>query len=104
MGQSLRVLILVPRWGRGAAEKVAALIAGGLSQKKYEVHLGVVTHSDAGPEMLPPWVTIHPLAAGNVPLGAFPLLRLVRRIRPDVVLSAADALNFLVLLLRPLFP
>jgi glycosyltransferase involved in cell wall biosynthesis len=68
------------------------------------VHLGLITQSNAGPEILPPWVTIHRLAAGRVRSGAFPLLRLIRRIRPDVILSGAAHLNFLVLLLRPLFP
>ena len=104
MGQSVRILILVPHLGRGGAEKVATLVAGGLSQDKYEVHLGLIADADPGPEILPPWVTVHSFAAGRVRAGAIPLLRLVRRIRPDVILSGAAHLNFLVLLLRPLFP
>lgn len=104
MGPSVRVLVLVPHLGRGGAEKVATLVAGGLSQKKFEVHLGLMTPPEAGPELLPPWVTVHRLAAKRVRAGAIPLLRLVRRIRPSVILSGAAHLNFLVLLLRPLFP
>ncbi|MGA3136300.1 MAG: glycosyltransferase, partial [Terracidiphilus sp.] len=36
--------------------------------------------------------------------GAFKLLQLIRRLKPDVILSGMFHLNFLVLLLRPLFP
>jgi glycosyltransferase involved in cell wall biosynthesis len=104
MGQGLRVLVLVPHLGGGGAEKVAALVAGGLSKDKYEVHLGLVTQSEAAQEALPPWVTIHRLGARRVRSGAIPLLLLIRRISPDVILSGAAHLNFLVLLLRPFFP
>jgi glycosyltransferase involved in cell wall biosynthesis len=104
MGQGLRVLILVPHLGGGGAEKVAALIAGGLSQNKYDVHLGMVTPTEGVQESLPPWVKMHPLGARRVRSGAVPLLLLVRRIRPDVILSAAAHLSFLVLLLRPFLP
>ena len=36
--------------------------------------------------------------------GAFRLLRLVRSLKPDLILSGMAHLNFLVLLLRPFFP
>jgi glycosyltransferase involved in cell wall biosynthesis len=104
MGQSLRVLVLVPHLGGGGAQKVAALLAGGLSKDKYEVHLGLVTQSEPGPETLPPWVSLHLMGARRVRAGAIPLLLLIRRIRPSVILSGAAHLNFLVLLLRPFFP
>ena len=35
---------------------------------------------------------------------AFPLLRLIWRRRPDVILSGTAELNFLALLLQPFFP
>jgi glycosyltransferase involved in cell wall biosynthesis len=104
MGQNLRVLVLVPHLGGGGAERVAALVAGGLSKDKYEVHLGLVTQVNQDFESLPPPVTVHALGARRVRSGAIPLLRLIRRIKPDVILSGAAHLNFLVLLLRPLFP
>jgi glycosyltransferase involved in cell wall biosynthesis len=47
---------------------------------------------------------MHPLGARRVRLAILPLLRLVRRLQPDVILSGMAHLNFLVLLLRPLFP
>jgi len=99
-----RVLLLIPHLGGGGAEQVTALLARGLSREKYELHLGVVTQADAGPEALPLGVTLHPLGARRVRNGALGLLRLIHRVKPDVILSGMAHLNFLVLLLRPFFP
>ena len=81
-----------------------ALLARGLSREKYELHLGLITQADTGPEKVPSWVRIHALGAPRVRSGAFRLLQLIRRLKPDALLSGMFHLNFLVLLLRPLFP
>jgi glycosyltransferase involved in cell wall biosynthesis len=104
MAQRLRVLLLIPHLGGGGAEQVTALLARGLSREKYDLHLGQVTRSNTACAPLPPWVTVHSLGASRVRTGAFRLLRLVRRLKPDVILSGMAHLNFLVLMLRPLFP
>src|SRR5208283_5540313 len=59
-------------------------------------------HPGAAPP--PAWVTVHALDAPRVRAGTFRLLRLVRQLKPDVILSGMAHLNFLVLLLRPFFP
>jgi glycosyltransferase involved in cell wall biosynthesis len=104
MTQPPRVLFLIPHLGGGGAEQVTALLARGLSQEKYELHLGLVTQADAGPVLLPSQLKLHALGAKRVRAAAFRLLRLVRLLKPDVILSGMAHLNFLVLLLRPLFP
>jgi glycosyltransferase involved in cell wall biosynthesis len=96
--------LLVPHLGGGGAEQVIALLARGLSREKYELHLGLITQGDAGSEIVPAWVQVHALGVSRVRGGVIKLLQLVRRLRPDVVLSGMFHLNFLVLLLRPLFP
>jgi glycosyltransferase involved in cell wall biosynthesis len=104
MTERPRILLLIPHLGGGGAEKVTALLARGLSCEKYDLHLGLVTQAGAAADALPPWVTIHTFGAPRVRAGALPLLRLVRLLRPQVILSGMFHLNFLVLLLRPFFP
>ncbi|MGA3333008.1 MAG: glycosyltransferase [Terracidiphilus sp.] len=104
MAQRTRVLLLLAHLGGGGAEHVMALLAGGLSQEKYEVHLGLIRDADAAGGTVPPWVAVHAFGARRARAGALPLLRLVWRLRPGVVLSGATEVSFLVLLLRPLFP
>jgi len=83
---------------------VIALLAGGLSQAKYEVHLGLVTQAAVEPGLVPDGVQVHALGARRVRTAAFKLLRLIWQVRPNVVLSGVAHLNFLVLLLKPLLP
>ena len=101
MAQRTRVLLLLAHLGGGGAEHVMALLAGGLSQEKYEVHLGVIRDANAAGDTVPSWVTVHALGAGRARAGALPLLRLVWRLRPGVLLSGATEVSFLVLLLAP---
>jgi glycosyltransferase involved in cell wall biosynthesis len=99
-----RILLLIPHLGGGGAEQVTALLARGLSHQKYEVHLALVTQADPGGQCLPWRVGIHALGSPHVRSSAFRLLRLIRRLKPDLILSGMAHLNFLVLLLRPFFP
>jgi glycosyltransferase involved in cell wall biosynthesis len=99
-----RVLLLSPKIGGGGAQKVMALLARGLSQERFEVHLGLVRSGDPGAGDLPNWVTVHALDTPRARSAALPLLRLIWRVRPNVILSGAPEISFVVLLLRPFFP
>jgi glycosyltransferase involved in cell wall biosynthesis len=104
MADRLKILLLIPHLGGGGAEQVTALLARGLSDRKYEIHLGLVTQALAPDGAAPATVTVHALGASRVRGGALRILKLVRRIKPDVILSGMFHLNFVVLMLRPLFP
>jgi glycosyltransferase involved in cell wall biosynthesis len=104
MAQRLRILLLIPHLGGGGAEQVTVLLARSLSREKYDIHLGLMTQSDASAHVLPPWVTIHALGASRVRTSAFRLVRLVRNLKPSLILSGMAHLNFMVILLRPFFP
>lgn len=99
-----RVLLLIPHLRGGGAEQVTRLLARGLSSEKYEVFLALVTERHVLAGSLPSRVRVEALGARRVRSAALKVLRLVWRIRPDVILSGMAHLNFLVLLLRPLFP
>jgi glycosyltransferase involved in cell wall biosynthesis len=99
-----RILLLVPHLGGGGAERVMAQLAQSLPRDCFDVHLGLMTETDDLPEAIPPDVSVHRIGARRVLFGAFGLLRMIRRLRPDLILSGMFHLNLLVLLLRPLFP
>ncbi|MGP8188158.1 MAG: glycosyltransferase [Terracidiphilus sp.] len=99
-----RVLLLIPHLGGGGAEHVMTLLAQGLKREKYEVHLGLVQQGEAAEGAVGPQVTIHALGTRRARAGAYPLLRLVWCLRPEVIVSGAVEVSFLALLLRPFFP
>jgi glycosyltransferase involved in cell wall biosynthesis len=98
------VLFLIPHLGGGGAERVTANLACGLPESRYCVHLGLITQATLGADELPAHVTVHCLGAPRVRSAAWPLLRLIWRLRPELIFSSMFHLNFLVLLLRPFFP
>jgi glycosyltransferase involved in cell wall biosynthesis len=102
--QRITVLLLIPHLGGGGAEQVVRLLARGLSSEKYDTHLALITEKEVPPNDLPPWVSVSALGARRVRSAAFKLVRLIWRLKPDVILSGMAHLNFLVLLLRPSFP
>lgn len=104
MAQRPTVLLLIPHLGGGGAERIAALLARGLSAEKYDIHLGLITDHGADPEPPPQSICVHRLGARRVRGAAFRLLRLVHQLKPDLILSGMAHLNFFVLLLRPLYP
>jgi glycosyltransferase involved in cell wall biosynthesis len=99
-----KVLLLIPHLRGGGAEQVTRLLAQGLSARKYDLTLAIVTEKHVRPGSVPSWVKVEALGARRVRSAAAKVLRLVWRLKPDVVLSGMAHLNFLVLLLRPLFP
>jgi glycosyltransferase involved in cell wall biosynthesis len=104
VAERIRVLLLIPRLNAGGAEQVMSLVATGLSQSKYEVHLALVKAHEAGSTSLTPSVTVHALGARRARTAFRPLLRLVWRLRPAVILSGSPEISFVVLALRSLFP
>ena len=103
MGRT-KLLLLTPRLNGGGAQQVMALLARGLSQERFEVHLGLVRDGHPAPGAVPAWVTVHPFGAGRTRAAALTLLRLVWHVRPGVVLAGSPEIGFLTLFLRPFFP
>ena len=98
------VLFLIPHLGGGGAERVTANLVCGLPESRFCVHLGLVTQTAADAPDLPAHVRVHCLGANRVRSAIWPLLRLVWSVKPDLIFSNMFHVNFLVLLLRPLFP
>jgi len=104
MKQRIKLLLTVPHLGGGGAERVIALLARHLDPERFEIHLALVTADAPGAEPPPLHVIVHRLNTTRVRKAWFPLLRLVRAERPDVILSGMAHLSFLLLLLKPLLP
>lgn len=103
-GSPLRVMLAIPSYRGGGAERVVTTLARRLSRERFEVHLTVA--QDEGPlgKTLPDDVVQHHLNCSRISRAAWPLLRLVRRIQPDILLTAASHLNTLAGWLKPLLP
>lgn len=102
--QRARLLLVTSRLCGGGSQHLIGLLAKELSRQRYDIHLVAVTATEAEHCSLPPWIEVHTLGADRVRAGALPLLRLVWKLRPDVILSGAAEVNFLALLMSFFFP
>ena len=99
-----RVLFLLPSLGGGGAERVMVTLASRLDRARFEAHVAVLQRTGPYITELPPDVSLHDLAARRLRYAVVALVRLVRKLRPAVVLSNIGEMNLLVLLCRPLLP
>ena len=108
----IRILLLIPHLGGGGAEHVMAAVAAGLATgldsrldaARFEVHLAVLADDGDGAPQLPEQVKVHRLEAGRVRRAGPKLVRLVRAVQPELVVSGMMHLSLLVLALRQWFP
>ncbi len=88
----------------GGAERVVALLLQQLPRERFELHLGLVEATGEFLAQVPREVTVHDLGAGRASRAVLPLVRLTRRLRPDVIVPNLGYLNLVCLAARPLLP
>ncbi len=103
MPASPRALLLIPHLNGGGAARVTRNLALGLSRHGYDVHLVILTAQKFDPESLP-GISVHCIGASRVRWGMPALLRIIRKLHPDLILSNMAHLNLAVLALRPFVP
>jgi glycosyltransferase involved in cell wall biosynthesis len=99
-----RLLLLIPSLGGGGAEQVFVTLLRHLDRRRFDIHLGVLRAAGAFASEVSSDVTVHDLQVQRIRYSAPKLVRLVRRLQPDVILSTMGDLNIVTLLARPAFP
>jgi glycosyltransferase involved in cell wall biosynthesis len=99
-----RVLFALPSLRGGGAERVVVTLLHHLDRERFEPHLMLV--ESVGPYLahLPSDVPVHVLAAPRLRRAVFDMVRVIRRVRPAIVVSTQGYMNLTLLLLRPCFP
>lgn len=94
--------IFVPSLNGGGAERIMVTLANAIAARGYAVDL--VLASAKGPYLkdLAPSIHVVDLKAGRVVKALFPLVRYLRRARPQAMLSAMGHANVVALLARKL--
>ena len=99
-----KVLLLLPSLGGGGAERVTVTLATRLDRSLFAPHIAVLEKKGAYLDSLPPDVPLHDLASKRVRGAILPVIRLVWKLRPAVVLSNISHLNLMLLASKPLWP
>ncbi len=81
-----------------------ASVAAGLDRERFDVHLAAVSEDAPGATEMPQWVTVHRLYAGRVRWSAIRVVRLLWKVRPELVIPGMMHLSALLLALKPILP
>lgn len=100
-----RLLFVIPTLTGGGAERVVVTLLQHLDRKLFDLALAIVDTRDAAfMREVPVDVEVVDLRCLRVSRAAPPLLRLIWRLKPDVIMTTLGHLNLMLALLRPLLP
>jgi glycosyltransferase involved in cell wall biosynthesis len=97
-------LFVLPSLRAGGAERVASLLLRHLDSSLFDLHLAMVQAEGPYLHELPDHVTLHNLHAERVSRSLLPLVKTVRQLQPDVVMSSMSHMNVAASLVRPTWP
>ena len=95
-----RLLILRPSMGQGGADRVTLNLLQLIDQDKFDVHLVLTKARGELFEEIPEGVNVHSLNARSLSTAWLPLMRVIRRIDPDVVFSTSSGANIIAVIAR----
>jgi glycosyltransferase involved in cell wall biosynthesis len=101
---SKRVLFIIPKLAAGGAEQVLLTVLQHLDRSRFEPHLALLQRTGAFLKDVPPDIPIHDLKTRHVRWALPGLVRLVRKLRPDVLHSTMPELNMAAVLSRRFLP
>jgi glycosyltransferase involved in cell wall biosynthesis len=96
--------MILPNLGGGGSERVVTALMKNLDRHKFDLHLALLDANHDLAYELPEDLRLTQLKCKLVRHSFGPLLRLIRREKPNIILSSVDHLNLMVIALKPLFP
>ena len=98
-----RILFTLGNLEGGGAERVILNILKYLDRSKFELHLAVVHYFGNFIKFVPEDIAVHDLKTLRVRKSFLPFVRLIRRIKPDILFSSLGYLNLAMIFLKPFF-
>jgi len=99
-----RILFVIPSAQIGGAEKVFLNLLAGLDRRFFDLHLIIIDSRGPLLKFLPHDIRIYALRYNRVAKSLFRLISILRKVRPDVVISSIGHLNLAILFIKPFIP
>lgn len=99
-----KVLLIVPSLIAGGAQRVFSILLQHLDRARFEPHLAVLQATGPYLKDVPSDVVIHDLEVSRVRYALPAIVRVIRTVRPDCVLSTLGHLNLTLMWARPFLP
>ena len=99
-----KILIIVPTLECGGLERNVSIICNNIDTNKYDVTLAVLNNAQAFFKITNPAVKLIDLGIKNVRKSLFAIVKLSKKINPDIILTTANHLNLYLSMFKWMFP
>ena len=95
----LKILFTLPTLNGGGAERVFVNYIRSLDKTKYEISLLLVNKTGEFLKFIPSFVNIYDIGSSKTRYGFFKLLKSIKIINPNLIVSTTNRMNILVLMI-----
>ena len=99
-----KVLFLASSLADGGAQRVFSILLRHLDRNRFEPHLGVLRAEGAYLTDLPSDVGVHDMRVSRIRYSLPAIVKLIRKLRPDAVMSTMLATNLALIASKPFLP
>jgi glycosyltransferase involved in cell wall biosynthesis len=98
------IAFMLPTLSAGGAERVFVNLLKEFNRTRFYLHMIVVDPTGPYLEFVPDDITFHGLGYKKVSRAIPIIVKTIRKINPDIIISTLDHLNLALLLVKPLLP
>ena len=99
-----KILIVVPTLECGGLERNVSIICNNIDSSKYDVTLAVLNNSNPFFTITNPGINVIDLGIKNVRKSLLAIVKLSKKINPDIILTTANHLNLYLSMFKWMFP
>ena len=99
-----KLLLLIPSLGGGGAERVFSILLRHLDRTLFEPHLALLRGENVYGRDIPDDVVVHEIQVSRTRYALPGVIRVIRTIRPEIVLATQVRMNMIAILAKPLLP
>lgn len=99
-----KIVFVLPNFYSGGAERALITLMNNVDKALYEVEMIVLDNCGALSTLVASGIKVHSLGGAKIPYGYFKVIRKLRDIQPDIVITTMVHSNILLMLMKPFFP
>ena len=103
MGRKIKIIFVMHEFSIGGAQRVVLNLVNNLNKENYDVHLCLFKKKGELLTSLSSDVVLHDLNSNRVALGVVKIVKLIFKLKPQIVFSSITHVNLLISLLIPIF-
>ena len=104
MSDKIKLSILIPSFKCGGSERFVSILCNNINTNNFTVDLYVLNGETPFYQITNSAITVHLLCIKNVRKSLLPIVKMIKKHKPDILLSVSNHLNIFLCIFKFLFP